>query len=188
MARTHLGRKSPRLGDLGRFRNVQAQAVAQVGLLGRDTAAIPSSVEPENMRMTNRTSRRHVARERRTPSFAGLSPASPKATAAARAASRKTDTRCEVLLRSALHARGLRFRVNVAALPGRPDIVFVRPRLVVFCDGDFWHGRDLDARLEFSDQPARILHRRCVSRPWTFRRRCKRSHLTFCAAWTSSRL
>jgi DNA mismatch endonuclease (patch repair protein) len=35
----------------------------------------------------------------------------------------------------------------VAGLPGRPDIVFSQARVVVFCDGDFWHGRNLEARL-----------------------------------------
>lgn len=34
------------------------------------------------------------------------------------------------------------------ALPGRPDVVFTRHRLVVFVDGDFWHGRDLEKRLK----------------------------------------
>ena len=43
---------------------------------------------------------------------------------------------------------GLRYRVNVATLPGRPDIVFGRARLAVFCDGDFWHGRDFRKRIE----------------------------------------
>jgi DNA mismatch endonuclease (patch repair protein) len=40
----------------------------------------------------------------------------------------------------------LRYRVDVAALPGRPDIVFTAARVVIFCDGDFWHGRDLESR------------------------------------------
>lgn len=37
---------------------------------------------------------------------------------------------------------GLRFRKNVKSLPGKPDIVFLRARVAVFCDGDFWHGRN----------------------------------------------
>jgi DNA mismatch endonuclease (patch repair protein) len=41
---------------------------------------------------------------------------------------------------SALHHRGLRFRKNVRALPGSPDIVFPSPKVAVFIDGDFWHG------------------------------------------------
>ncbi len=43
---------------------------------------------------------------------------------------------------------GLRYRLDAASLPGRPDIVFARARVVVFCDGDFWHGRDLASRLQ----------------------------------------
>jgi len=86
-------------------------------------------------------------RQRLTPSFAGLGPASKNASAAARGASRKTDTRCELVLRRELWRRGLRYRLHVADLHGRPDIVFPRERVVVFCDGDFWHGRDLESRL-----------------------------------------
>lgn len=45
----------------------------------------------------------------------------------------------EVLLRRALHALGLRFRLHDRRLPGTPDIVFPRARLAVFVDGCFWH-------------------------------------------------
>ena len=81
------------------------------------------------------------------PSFGALRPASKKASAAARGASRKKNTRCELALRRELWRRGLRYRLHVAGLPGHPDIVFPKRRLVVFCDGDFWHGRDLVRRL-----------------------------------------
>jgi DNA mismatch endonuclease (patch repair protein) len=30
----------------------------------------------------------------------------------------------------------------VETLPGKPDIVFIRAKVAIFCDGDFWHGRD----------------------------------------------
>jgi len=50
------------------------------------------------------------------------------------------DTGLERVVRSALHKRGYRFRKHVKGLPGKPDIVFVKARLVVFLDGDFWHG------------------------------------------------
>jgi DNA mismatch endonuclease (patch repair protein) len=52
-----------------------------------------------------------------------------------------------VKLRSALWRLGLRYRLDASDLPGRPDIVFRREKVVVFCDGDFWHGRELEARL-----------------------------------------
>lgn len=82
------------------------------------------------------------------PKYLGLRPASPRATASARGASAKRATRPELLLRKALCRLGLRsYRLNVATLPGRPDIVFPRARLAIFCDGDFWHGRDLATRL-----------------------------------------
>jgi DNA mismatch endonuclease (patch repair protein) len=59
-------------------------------------------------------------------------------------ANRGRDTGPERALRSALHASGLRFRVNTRIRAGdlwvRPDIVFTRQRVAVFVDGCFWHG------------------------------------------------
>lgn len=52
------------------------------------------------------------------------------------------DTRPELALRKELWRRGLRYRKNYKKLPGKPDIVFPRARLAVFCDGDFWHGHN----------------------------------------------
>jgi len=54
---------------------------------------------------------------------------------------RSRDTTPEVLLRRSLWSLGLRYRKHVTALPGHPDLVLARSRVVVFCDGDFWHGR-----------------------------------------------
>jgi DNA mismatch endonuclease (patch repair protein) len=88
-----------------------------------------------------------MGKTRSTPTFAGLKPASRKARRAAQGCSKKSDTRCELVLRRTLWAMGLRYRRLLRGIPGRPDIVFPRQRLVVFCDGDFWHGRDLDSRL-----------------------------------------
>ena len=58
---------------------------------------------------------------------------------------RRRDSMPERRLRSALHASGLRFRVDLPiSVPGRrpirPDVVFTRARVVVFVDGCFWHG------------------------------------------------
>ncbi len=53
---------------------------------------------------------------------------------------RNRDTSLELIVRSGLHRRGLRFRKNVRTLPGCPDIVFPKARVAVFVDGDFWHG------------------------------------------------
>lgn len=56
------------------------------------------------------------------------------------------DTEPELLLRKALWRQNLRYRVNYKKLPGKPDIVFTRYRVVVFCDGDFWHGHNWAVR------------------------------------------
>lgn len=52
------------------------------------------------------------------------------------------DTRPELKLRKALWKEGLRYRVNYKRLPGKPDIVFTKWKVAVFCDGDFWHGHN----------------------------------------------
>lgn len=57
-------------------------------------------------------------------------------------AQRQRDTASEVALRSLLHRRGLRFRVQypLPSLRRRADIAFPRRRVAVFVDGCFWHG------------------------------------------------
>jgi DNA mismatch endonuclease (patch repair protein) len=52
---------------------------------------------------------------------------------------RKRDTQPELLVRRALHAAGLRFRLYRRDLPGSPDIVLPKHRLVVLVHGCFWH-------------------------------------------------
>ena len=49
------------------------------------------------------------------------------------------DTKPELALRKAIHARGFRYRLHVRDLPGRPDLVFPGRRAVVFVHGCFWH-------------------------------------------------
>lgn len=53
---------------------------------------------------------------------------------------RGKNTSIELIIRSALRKKGYRFKTNVRGLAGSPDIVFVRAKLAVFIDGDFWHG------------------------------------------------
>jgi DNA mismatch endonuclease, patch repair protein len=63
----------------------------------------------------------------------------PAVTSRIMAAVRGRDTRPELMLRRALWARGLRYRLRVKLI-GKPDIVFPGARLAVFVDGDYWHG------------------------------------------------
>lgn len=50
-----------------------------------------------------------------------------------------TDTKPEIALRSALYRLGLRYRLHLSGLPGKPDIVFIGSRIAVFVNGCFWH-------------------------------------------------
>lgn len=59
---------------------------------------------------------------------------------------RSKDTSIEVSLRKALWRSGLRYRKNYPKLPGTPDIVITKHRVAIFCDGEFWHGKDWEAR------------------------------------------
>ena len=52
---------------------------------------------------------------------------------------RSRDTGPELLVRSALHRLGYRFRLHVKKLPGSPDIVLPRHKTVIFVHGCFWH-------------------------------------------------
>lgn len=54
------------------------------------------------------------------------------------------DTQAELIFRKALWKLGFRYRKNYKNLPGSPDIVFLKNRLVIFIDGEFWHGYDWD--------------------------------------------
>ena len=83
-------------------------------------------------------------RQRKAPSFRGLKSSSVAQTRAKRANGR-SNTRQEIALRKELHRLGLRFRLKTDHLPGRPDLIFTGASAAIFCDGDFWHGRDWES-------------------------------------------
>jgi DNA mismatch endonuclease (patch repair protein) len=60
---------------------------------------------------------------------------------------RSSGSKAEVSLGKAMWNLGLRYRKQYKKLKGRPDYVFVSAKVAVFCDGDFWHGRDFVERL-----------------------------------------
>ena len=88
-----------------------------------------------------------MIRDGAAPRYDRHEPASSAASKAKRC-NRAKDTRPELLLRKRLWALGLRYRLHAADLPGKPDLVFRRQRLLVFVDGDFWHGRNWPQRKE----------------------------------------
>ena len=55
---------------------------------------------------------------------------------------RGKDTRIEVILRKALWNKGYRYRKNYKKLPGSPDIALTKYKIAIFCDGEFFHGKD----------------------------------------------
>lgn len=55
------------------------------------------------------------------------------------------DTEIEMLLRKALWSRGYRYRKNYNMLPGKPDIALTKYRIAIFCDSEFFHGRDWES-------------------------------------------
>ena len=57
---------------------------------------------------------------------------------------RGKDTSIEITLRKALWNKGYRYRKNYKKLPGKPDIVFTKYKIAVFCDSEFFHGKDWD--------------------------------------------
>lgn len=67
---------------------------------------------------------------------------------------RAKDTTIEVKLRKALWSKGYRYRKNDKRLPGKPDIVLPKYKIAIFCDSEFFHGKDweiLKLRIEQGD-------------------------------------
>lgn len=54
------------------------------------------------------------------------------------------DTEIELILRKALWNRGIHYRKNCKDLPGKPDIALTKYKIAIFCDGEFFHGKDWD--------------------------------------------
>lgn len=66
------------------------------------------------------------------------------------------DTSIEVILRKALWHKGIRYRKNYKKLPGTPDIAITKYKIAIFCDSEFFHGKDweiLKLRLEKGKNP-----------------------------------
>jgi DNA mismatch endonuclease, patch repair protein len=91
---------------------------------------------------------------------------------------RGKNTKIELSLFESLRNCGLSFDTHSRALPGRPDVVFSDCRLVVFVDGDFWHGRNFGewceklnsfwrAKIETNIKRDRRVNRRLRAEGWS---------------------
>ncbi len=61
---------------------------------------------------------------------------------------RGKDTSIEVKLRKALWHKGYRYRKNYKKLPGSPDIAITKYKIAIFCDSEFFHGKDFSEKKE----------------------------------------
>ena len=56
------------------------------------------------------------------------------------------DTSIEIILRKALWAQGIRYRKNYKGIPGSPDIAITKYKIAIFCDSEFFHGKDWEVK------------------------------------------
>lgn len=69
---------------------------------------------------------------------------------------KSSDTKIEITLRKALWKKGYRYRKNYKKLPGKPDIAITKYKIAIFCDSEFFHGKDwevLKPQLERGNNP-----------------------------------
>jgi len=129
------------LSDLTFAQFVDAEVLMdRMDLLGSVARGLSFNLTGENLETNS-------GQSPRTPQFGDRTSSSAAASRSMRG-NVKRDTKPEMMLRKALWARGARYRLHMSDLPGTPDIVFPGKRVAVFCDGDFWHGRDWDSRRE----------------------------------------
>lgn len=67
---------------------------------------------------------------------------------------RSKDTKIEIVLRKELWKKGYRYRKNYKKLIGKPDIVFTSKKIAIFCDSEFWHGKDYHSCVDRIDTNA----------------------------------
>lgn len=56
------------------------------------------------------------------------------------------NSQLEISLGKALWSRGYRYRKNDKRVFGKPDFTFKKYRIAIFCDSEFWHGKDWEVR------------------------------------------
>ncbi|NOZ34821.1 MAG: very short patch repair endonuclease [Chlorobi bacterium] len=59
---------------------------------------------------------------------------------------KSTGTKIEIILGKALWKKGFRYRKNVKTIFGKPDFVFNKYKIAVFCDSEFWHGKNWETK------------------------------------------
>lgn len=96
---------------------------------------------------------------------------------------RSKDTKIELILRKALWKKKIRYRKNYSKLPGTPDIAITKYKIAIFCDSEFFHGKNWEeqkkriekgnngdywiAKIEGNIEHDRIVNRELNGLGWT---------------------
>jgi DNA mismatch endonuclease (patch repair protein) len=65
---------------------------------------------------------------------------------------RNRDTKIEIIFRKALWNKGIRYRKNYKLLNYHPDVVITKYKIAIFCDGDFWHGKNYHKKKIYTNE------------------------------------
>ena len=80
---------------------------------------------------------------------------------------RSSNTKPEIKVRKWLWNHGYRYRLCVKSVPGKPDIVMRKYRTAIFVNGCFWHGHDIEWKME--NGKWKIINSSCCKIPQTNR-------------------
>jgi DNA mismatch endonuclease Vsr len=94
---------------------------------------------------------------------------------------RASGSAIETALGKALWKRGFRYRKNYTQAEGKPDFAFVRERVAVFADSEFWHGYDWETRREDLKSNAEFWTHKIEA---NMRRDEQVNEILHCAGWT----
>ncbi|MCS7085731.1 MAG: very short patch repair endonuclease [Bacteroidia bacterium] len=98
-----------------------------------------------------------------SPGLSAMDTLTPEQRKKAMRAVKSADTRIERKFLAELRRMGLRYRKHVKTLPGKPDAAFMTLKIAVFCDGDFWHGRNWHERKHDHKSNQAFWHRKIES-------------------------
>jgi len=91
------------------------------------------------------------------------------------------NTSIEIMLRKALWHSGIRYRINYRKLPGAPDIAITKHKIAIFCDGEFWHGKDWEQKKSKLKNNREYWVNKIES---NIKRDLKNDHILYCLGWT----
>jgi DNA mismatch endonuclease Vsr len=73
------------------------------------------------------------------------------------------DSKIEILLAKAMWAKGLRYRKNDRTVFGKPDFTFKKYKVAVFCDSEFWHGKNWEIKKQEHKTNEQFWHQKIES-------------------------